>query len=273
MPDTWRLLSHPPALGAWNMAVDEAVLESAARHASPPTLRLYAWSPACLSLGYAQKAADVDPHALASAGWTLVRRPTGGRAVLHTDELTYAVIAPLDHPLVTGTILESYSRLSQALLAALSMLGLPARADKEYAGQAPSQANGPVCFEVPSNYEITVQGKKLVGSAQARRSGGLLQHGSLPLYGDLTRITRVLAYPDEAVRQRAAARLLEHATTCEAVLGAPLAWDTAAHAFAQAFQQTFHLDLSPGPLTPAEERRAAELVQEKYANPDWLFRQ
>ena len=132
MTNPWRLLYHPPAHGAWNMAVDEAILEATGRGDSPPTLRLYAWTPACLSLGYAQNAADVDHAALAQAGWVLVRRPTGGRAVLHTDELTYSVIAPLNEPIVAGTILESYSRLSKALLTALELLGLPARADKEY---------------------------------------------------------------------------------------------------------------------------------------------
>jgi len=272
MTNPWRLLIHPPAHGAWNMAVDEAILESTGRGDSPPTLRLYAWTPACLSLGYAQNAADVDHAALAQAGWVLVRRPTGGRAVLHTDELTYSVIAPLKEPIVAGTILESYSRLSKALLAALELLGLPARADKEYLDPGQAKTNGPVCFEVPSNYEITVTGKKLIGSAQARRLGGVLQHGSLPLYGDLTRITRVLEYPDEAARQQAAERLLEHATTAEAVLGYPVEWESAAHAFVRAFQTTFNIELLPGELTPAEQQRTAELSAEKYANPAWLMR-
>ncbi len=272
MTNTWRLLTHPPALGAWNMAVDEAILESAGHGDSPPTLRLYAWAPACLSLGYAQNAADVDHAALAQAGYVLVRRPTGGRAVLHTDELTYSIIAPLKEPIVAGTILESYSRLSKALLKALELLGLPARADKEYLDPGQAKTNGPVCFEVPSNYEITAAGKKLIGSAQARRLGGVLQHGSLPLFGDLTRITRVLCYPDESARQQAAERLLEHATTIESVLGYSLDWDTTAHAFARAFQTTFNIELVPGELSPTEQQRAAELIAEKYANPEWLMR-
>lgn len=267
----WRLVRTEPANGPWNMAVDEAILEAVGRSDVPPTLRLYAWDPPCLSLGFAQPVKDVDLDGLARNGWQLVRRPTGGRAILHTDELTYSVIAPGDEPRVAGSVLESYRRLSQALVNALQRLGLPALAEKEYALPQGIQAGAPVCFEVPSNYEITVAGKKLVGSAQARRKPGVIQHGSLPLYGDLTRITQALAYPDEAARQRAAARLLEHAATAE-MLGQPLNWAASAEAFASAFQETLNLTFREERLTSGELRRADELVDQKYAHPSWTNR-
>ena len=133
MSDVWRLLLTPPARGAWNMAVDEAILDHIGRGAAPPTLRLYAWEPACLSLGHAQPFADVDVARLRERGWEVVRRPTGGRAILHTDELTYSVIAPVDEPHVAGSILESYNRLAGALLQAVQALGLPVEM-KEDAG-------------------------------------------------------------------------------------------------------------------------------------------
>ena len=128
---------------------------------------------------------------------------------------------------------------------------------------------GPVCFEVPSNYEITVHGKKLVGSAQARRREGVLQHGTLPLWGDLTRITQALCFPDETARQRAASRLLERATTVETILGFRIDWETAAQAFEAAFEQELSLILVHASLTPNENQRAEELVYEKYGNPAW----
>lgn len=267
----WRLVCTAPAAGAWNMAVDEAILESVGRGASLPTLRLYAWDPPCLSLGFAQPFADADLSALRQHGWQIVRRPTGGRAILHTDELTYSVIAPLTEPRVAGGVLESYFRLSQALLNALERLGLPARADKEYAMPEGSQPGGAVCFEVPSNYEITVAGKKLVGSAQARRKDGVLQHGSLPLYGDLTRITHALAYHDESTRARAAERLLAHAANVE-MLGYTISYAQAADAFRAAFAETLALDLVEQGLTMDEQVRAAELVEQKYANAEWTER-
>jgi lipoate-protein ligase A len=267
----WRLLITPPSRGAWNMAVDEAVLESIGRNESLPCLRLYAWEPPCLSLGYAQPTADIDPSILSSLGWEWVRRPTGGRAILHTDELTYSVIAPLSEIRVAGSVLESYLRLSKALLTALHSLNIPAMAHP-LRNDAGSHENGPVCFEVPSNYEIVVNGKKLVGSAQARRKDGLLQHGTLPLHGDLRRITKVLRFPSEAERQAAGERLLAHATTVETVLGDRLDWQTAAQAFIDGFQSELNLEFVHDELAPVEIERTGQLVAEKYSHPSWLQR-
>lgn len=264
----WRLLVTPPASGAWNMAVDEAILSAVGQNLVPPTLRLFAWQPPCLSLGYAQPSSDVDPLRLTERGWQLVRRPTGGRAILHTDELTYSVIGPLNEPRLIGSVLESYRCLASALLHALHQLGIPA---ESYAtpGVHETGVKGPVCFEVPSNYEITVAGKKLIGSAQARRKEGLLQHGTFPLTGDLTRITQVLVFPDEAARQVAATRLLARATTAELVLEAPVSWEMAAEAFIAAFQEVLNLELTPTGLLPQEIQRAEQLVSEKFNHPSW----
>ena len=123
---SWRLVCTPPSPGDWNMAVDEAILEAAGQGKTLPTLRLYAWQPPCLSLGYAQPASDADRNALNQNGWGLVRRPTGGRAILHCDELTYSVIAPNHEPRLEGGVLDSYRTLSQALLRALHTLEIPA---------------------------------------------------------------------------------------------------------------------------------------------------
>lgn len=284
MQITWRLIITPSARGAWNMAVDEAILEAIGKELVPPTLRLYSWQPPCLSLGYAQPISDVNLPALLYHGWDLVRRPTGGRAILHTDELTYAVIGPLHEPRLQGSVLESYQRLSQALLKALTLLQIPAQA-KPLSSPSVSVPTGsatlatsasnppnPVCFETPSNYEILAKGKKVIGSAQARRKEGVLQHGSFPLYGDLTRILQVLAFPDEKSRQEAKARLLQHATTAEEVLGEPLSWQAAANAFIQAFEQTLDLRFVKADLSGFEIARAEELYHEKYTSLSWNHR-
>ncbi len=197
--------------------------------------------------------------------------PTGGRAILHVDELTYSVIAPKSEPRVSGGVLESYLRLSQALLQALKLLGLNPEANEKKPVTDPKKPN-PVCFEVPSNYEITVGGKKLIGSAQARRNEGILQHGALPLQGDLTRIISALKFSDDAARERASERLLAHATTVENVLGTAPTWQQASEAFKQAFSDVLKLELVPGDLSSRENERAAELVKEKYANVNWTER-
>jgi lipoate-protein ligase A len=137
---------------------------------------------------------------------------------------------------------------------------------------SPASARGPVCFEVPSAYEIVVAGKKLIGSAQARKKEGVLQHGTFPLHGDLTRITQVLVFPTEQERAAAAQKLLARATTAEAVSGRIISWEDAAQAFVQAFESQLDLKLEPGELTPAEKARAQELLQKKYDHPVWTER-
>jgi lipoyl(octanoyl) transferase len=252
------------------MAVDEAILEGISRQISQPTLRLYAWDPPCLSLGYAQPVGDVDREALKAYGWELVRRPTGGRAILHTDELTYSIIGRQDDPRLAGSVIESYQRLSQALLHALTLLGIPAVAEANPLLPAGSDPKGPVCFEVPSTYEITYEHKKIIGSAQARRKGMLLQHGSFPLQGDLARITKALRFEDEEARLRAARRVHARAATAKEILGNAPSWEQTAAAFSQAFEQVlpdFHL--APAELNDFERELADQLVHEKYDHPGW----
>jgi len=253
------------------MSVDEGILEAVTQGLSPTTLRLYAWEPPCLSLGYAQPFGDVDGASLSSLGWDVVRRPTGGRAILHTDELTYSVIGLQQDPNLSGTVLESYQRLSAALLKALEILGVFAYAEADHSLAQGSDPQGPICFEVPSNYEITVDGKKVIGSAQARKKGGVLQHGSLPLKGDLARITSALSLSTDE-RQSAALRVHARAATMEEILGYAPSWEKAAEAFQHAFESALNLELHPSGLSPWEEKRVQELVRDKYANQDWTIK-
>jgi len=265
MPDyrmtTWRLIQDGPGDGATNMAVDEAILRAVAEEEAPATLRLYAWAPPCLSLGRGQPADDADRGALRAAGYDLVRRPTGGRAILHIDELTYSVIVPHDDPRVLGSVVESYRRLSRALIRALEHLGVPdIEADERVDGGA---EEGPVCFEAPSDYEITAGGKKLVGSAQMRAQGVVLQHGSIPLDGDIGRICPLLAQHPDPGRVRA------RATTLARALGRPVQGSEAAGALIAGFGEALGVKVSAGALSD-EERRAAERVRrEKYATERW----
>jgi lipoyl(octanoyl) transferase len=266
--DKWRIVHTPPASGIWNMAVDEAILEAVVSGESLPTLRLYAWKPACLSLGYAQPYSDIDRERIKSRGWEIVRRPTGGRAILHTDELTYSVIGHQTEPRLEGSVPESYQRLSEALLCAL--LRLNAKAEiKNGAIPIAGGPQGPVCFEIPSNYEIVFGGKKLIGSAQARKKEGVLQHGSLPLDGDLGRITQALIFANEADREQAAERVRERAITASQAAGRTISWEEAARAFREAFSHVLNLDFVEEGLSEKEKSRANDLTRDKYGNPIW----
>ncbi|NLE45873.1 MAG: lipoate--protein ligase family protein [Chloroflexi bacterium] len=258
---TWRLLHTEPSDGATNMAVDEAILQAIAAGESLPTLRLYGWDPACLSLGRAQRVTDVDRHALSRDGVDLVRRPTGGRAILHIDELTYSVIAPETEERVAGGIMESYRRISTGLVRGLELLGIhDIVADQRVKRR---ETAGPVCFEIPVDYEITVHGRKLVGSAQMRSSGVVLQHGAVPLTGDISRICNYLS------SQQDPGRVLARAVTVEVALGRIVTWDEVADALGRGFSEVLNLDLQPIELTQSERARAAELRGAKYATPDW----
>lgn len=253
------------------MAVDESVLEHIYRGEVKPTLRLYSWNPPCLSLGHAQSFKDVDMERLHAQGWEVVRRLTGGRAILHTDELTYSVTGSAEEPVLAGGILESYNRLAQALLHAVQSLSVPVEMKEHEDGHTQQNLN-PVCFEVPSTYEITVNGKKLIGSAQARKKEGVLQHGSLPLTGDLTRICDALVFENEAARQDAKERLLARATTVESVLGVAPSWESAAQAFVEGFEAKLGIQFERGELSRSEIQRAEELVKEKYGHASWTER-
>ena len=266
----WRLLIDGPARGSWNMAVDEALLEGAASPGFMPTLRLYAWDPACLSLGHAQPIVEVDKAQLAAFGWDVVRRPTGGRAILHTDELTYSITGSADSAIFQGGILTSYRHISLALLEFLERFYLqPAMKDNPEVSVSHQES---VCFEVPSNYEITLANKKIIGSAQARRKNAVLQHGAIPLFGDIARITQVLTYPDAAARKRAADRVRERATNLRLEIGQTVSWQQAASEFVKAFESIHNIKFITSSLTPDELTLARRIEEEKFADPSWTGR-
>jgi len=251
------------------MAIDAAILAAVEAGKSLPTLRLYRWNPPCLSLGYSQAFSDVEEEELAAYGWDVVRRPTGGRAILHTDELTYAVIGPKSDPRLAGSLMDSYQHISKALFAALSQMGLPV---KVHSGKNPEAHHQPVCFENPSNYEITANGKKIIGSAQARKKTSLLQHGSLPLIGDLTRVTKALRYPTDTERHQAAEVLLQKAVTVYDILGVEISWDHAARIVSDSFSRVLNLNLAAEDLSLQELDQALQLESDQYSHPDWTKR-
>lgn len=280
----WRLIYDHPANGAYNMAVDMAILEAVAAGDFPPILRFYGWNPPCLSLGYGQRSADVDFARADAQGWDVVRRPTGGRAILHINELTYSLALPAHDPIAAGSVTDSYQRISKALVNGLMVLGLQPAADHQ--ADATARAVSPVCFETPSHYEITVDSRKLIGSAQVRRGGGVLQHGSLPLYGDVARICDALAYADDDARESAKALVRDRAITLAETMNSdmlppaesahfyPAELDTAKleKTFTQAFAETFAVQLEVSELSPAESQRAEQLMHEQYGTAAWTRR-
>lgn len=226
------------------MALDEALLHDAAR-TGRPALRLYRWSPPCLSFGRNEPAlVRYDRPAIERLALDVVRRPTGGRAVWHDAEVTYAVAAPVA---LFGTLTESYREIHGRLAAALRSLGAPA----ELAGprRAPGVGDGP-CFATPVGGEVLVSGKKVVGSAQVRQGGAFLQHGSILLDGSQDVI--------QAVSRRPAAP--NAATSLSTILGRRVEFGEVADAIVAAWG---------GPLTVLHPSPPSSTV---FASPAWTWR-
>jgi lipoate-protein ligase A len=263
---TWRYFPYRVFTGAENMAIDEAILRSMAQMADPhPVLRFYGWKPATLSLGYAQSYdKEVDEAACRAEGIDIVRRPTGGRAVLHQYELTYSVIAPEHDPHVSGTIIESYLKISRALLEGFHSLGIPA----EMVACGIKEISSSACFDAPSWYELVVKGRKLVGSAQLRKDGILLQHGSILLHFEPEMLFRLLKFPSEEIRQSLLSGLKTKACALDEVSTNLIERESLEQAICAGFCKTMDIDLNESELTNLEKSIMLETLI-KYQSELW----
>ncbi|MDF1515571.1 MAG: biotin/lipoate A/B protein ligase family protein [Anaerolineae bacterium] len=266
----WRLIvEKTPQPGVYNMAADEALLRSAADGKSLPTLRFYQWLDPTLTLGRGQPATDVDFNAVYAENLTVLRRMTGGTAVLNDDVISYSVTAPKTEPRLSGSVAESYRAISLALSNGLSALGistLEMEVNEPEKIRLSCRNRSPVCFEVPSVYEITVSGKKLVGNSQMRSGGGVLQHGSIYLDGDIAAISRVLSTHPSPHRIRS------RTITLRAAVGQRVAYTTAVNSLIHAFDHVLNIRLEPGEMQPSERAVIERLVTKKYGTPAWTRR-
>jgi lipoate-protein ligase A len=291
----WRLLITPDRPGSWNMACDHALAEGVGRGA-PPVLRLYGWSPHAVSLGYAQPvrrlAAAIE--ALRRRGLDVVRRPTGGGAVLHARELTYAAALPSSAG--GGRPREACAAIHRALAAGLARLGIgdlevgggaaaapavvapraggeaeegPAVASGAARGPVPAGRRPAVCFRALGESEIAWHGRKLVGSAQRRLGRALLQHGSIPLSGAAEGVASLAVLEDGA---GGGARGAGAAADLERAAGRAVSVGEAADAVAAGFAAALGMRFEAGPLESGEEARIASLVAERYGREAFLLR-
>lgn len=262
MGDTiWRYLEGDWTDGAYHMAVDEALLTLCAQGPSAPTLRTYGFWPLCLSLGRFQSALrEVNRDQCAMRGIDVVRRPTGGRAVLHQNDLAYSVVAPASDPHVGGRLRLTYQRLALALAEALRLLGAADVAVNDGPGVVPASG---LCFQSPAPYDVMVAGEKVVGSAQLRRQGAFLQHGSIRLSGGGHPLHRLMHLPSQVVQSQDSDLGLRE------LLGHRLTRRQVAQALQEAFARVLGVELVPAGLSSEEEALAQRLRRERYADPRW----
>lgn len=291
----WRILFDGRQSGARNMAVDAAILQAVEAGEAPPTLRLYGWKPWCVSLGYFQKPErELDAAAMRERGWDVVTRPTGGRAVLHADELTYSILAGKGEAAWCGTLADSYEAIGTAWSRALSGFGLDmvrgappgaglrqGATGRDAAAPVPSVSSvpstpppisptssaprglapAPPCFASSARSELVFGTRKVVGSAQRRTREAFVQHGSIPVTPDHERLVEVLPL-DEAARAAYRDTLRTHAVSLgeiaalPAAVGSP-AWAAWERALATRLLAALGVQGEDGALSPAEERHAA----------------
>ena len=274
--EEWLFIDTGKAPASFNMALDEALLNWHSEGLIPPVIRFYGWEPAALSIGYFQKVEqEIDMEAVARLGLGFVRRPTGGRGVLHEHELTYSIIVSEQYPDMPETVTEAYRVLSEGLLEGFRNLGLDAyfsipESESEKADlKKPKSA---VCFDAPSWYEMVVAGKKVAGSAQTRQKGVILQHGAILIDLDAEKLLSVFKFKDEAAKERMRKKIPEKAVAINSLLEEGVTMEQCVPAFKAGFEKALAIRLTPYQLSQRQLADVRKIEEERYGNNDWNFR-
>ncbi len=254
------------------MAVDEAIMKIHSQGDTPPTLRFYCWKPAALSLGYFQKTEEeINYENCQKEGIDLVRRLTGGRAILHDQELTYSIVIREDYNLLSDSIEKSYQQISRGLVNGLQSLGVPAELKAVERGKKAPSGHSAACFDAPSWYEVILDNKKLIGSAQRRKDNTILQHGSLPLAIDANKIFELLNYNSEVERKKAR-RIFKTKSTSLSKAGYNYSYQKLESALTTGLSQALGIEFEKGDLTETEKELAHKLATEKYNGDKWNYK-
>lgn len=274
--EIWRFIDSGNCSPAFNMALDEALLDWHSEGKIPPVIRFYGWNPATLSIGYFQKVEkEIDLEAVKANGLGFVRRPTGGRGVLHEHELTYSVIVSEDHPEMPKTVTEAYRVISEGILKGFHQLGLEAyfavpRTDEEKS--ALKNPRSAVCFDAPSWYELVVEGRKVAGSAQTRQKGVILQHGSILLDLDEDKLFSLFKYPNDRVKERMKSAFKNKAVAINEISPRKITLEEAKEAFYKGFAEGLNIVLEPYHLNEEELAYVNKIAKERYESDEWNFK-
>jgi lipoyl(octanoyl) transferase len=274
--ETWRFIDSGNCSPSYNMALDEALLDWHSEGKTPPTIRFYGWDPATLSVGYFQKVEkEINMDAVKEHGLGFVRRPTGGRGVLHDEELTYSVIVSEDHPEMPKTVTEAYRVISEGILKGFQGLGLeayfavPKTAEEREGLKNPRSA---VCFDAPSWYELVVEGRKVAGSAQTRQKGVILQHGSILLDLDEDKLFSLFKYPSERVKERMQKAFKNKAVAMNEISTGRITMEMAREAFKKGFEEGLNINLESYVLSEEESQYVENLAKTRYESDEWNFK-
>ena len=266
--NSWRLIIHGKNDQFYNMAVDEAIAKTTGEKHLFPTLRFYQWNPATLSLGYFQKfKTEINYEFCKLNNIGVVRRITGGRAVLHDDEITYSVCIPADNPLYEKNLIDSYKLIAEALAEGLAILGLNPQFNYK---KLPDVHSSSACFDAPSLYEITVNGKKIIGSAQKRFQNVFLQHGSIPFTIDSEKLFNCFKFENSELKNRLKNNFKKIATGINQEKGESVSIEKAINAFIAGFTNKFNIEFFQDDISQIEKKLIDETLYKKYASSEWL---
>lgn len=272
----WGFIDSGERSPAFNMALDEALLDWHSEGSIPPIIRFYGWNPSTLSVGYFQKVEkEIEMEAVKAHGLGFVRRPTGGRGVLHEHELTYSVIVSEEYPDMPKTVTEAYRVISEGILKGFHHLGLEAYfAVPQTAAERDSLKNprSAVCFDAPSWYELVVEGRKVAGSAQTRQKGVILQHGSILLDLDEDKLFSLFKYSSERVKDRMQKAFKNKAVAINEISSRRITIQEAKEAFHLGFQEGLNIELVPYTLSSKQLQYVEQLAAEKYDTDEWNFK-
>lgn len=264
----WRVIKNKAYDGAMNMAIDEAITISYKEGKCKPTLRFYTWNPNCLTMGYFQKLKkDVDEDKCKELDIDYVRRATGGRAVLHQNELTYSVVVGEDNKLMDKSINNSYKFISEGIVNGLKLEGI--EVDNLSKGERINREKlSSACFNSHASYEITINNKKVVGSAQHRNDGVILQHGSIVLDFNVDDLYEIIKTKSPEVKERAKKFTLSKASGIENEIGRKIDIKNLEKSIIIGMSETFNVEFEEEDLTDYELSLTKSLYN-KYSSYEY----
>lgn len=260
----WRFIDTGADDAFLNMAIDEAMFDAHLQGLCPPTLRVYRWGPPGISLGYFQNLPRaIQASRCAELGIDIVRRLTGGRAILHDDELTYSVVTSEEYG-CPKSLVESYWLINQGLIAAYDILGLEVGLEVH-----PREPSSGACFSSAGLADLTFQGRKVCGSAQYRKGNVLLQHGSLPISVDAQSFFSMLQFSSNEARYRAQDKFGKKAVSLNEIAGNTIGREELKQAIYDGFTTALGIEFYEDTLSPEERETAQSLAINKYKSAEW----
>lgn len=274
--ENWTYIDSGKQEPAYNMALDEKLMDWHREGLIPPTVRFYEWNPATLSIGYFQRVErDIDLEGVAAHQVGFVRRPTGGRAVLHDDELTYSVIVREDHPEMPHSVTDAYRVISQGLLEGFRAMGLQADFSIPETEQEKSDLRNPrsaVCFDASSWYEMVVNQRKIAGSAQTRQRGVILQHGSIIRSLQEDQLFDMFKFPSRRVRERMQQGFKKKATPINELISPMPENEKMKQLFKAGFEEALNIRLEAYTLSAGQLEEVQKLADDKYKKDEWNYK-